>query len=242
MVGIYKITSPSGKVYIGQSVNIKRRWKEHRSESYWYKHRLYDSFKKYGVDNHTFEIIEECLKGELNSKERYYQDKFNVLEEGLNHVLQDAKEKPRVISEETGHKISQAKKGFKFTEESKHKMSKAHKGKKLSEEHRHKISKAHKGRSFSEEWRHNISEALKGKKHSEESKRKMSETRKGRPSPTKGRKKVYDPVRHRTSLIDINLFEKLINSGDIIILDKPIKLNKTAILKYTYNESYIQSV
>ena len=31
MIGIYKIVSPSGKVYIGQSTNIERRWKEYKT-------------------------------------------------------------------------------------------------------------------------------------------------------------------------------------------------------------------
>tara|TARA_R110000851_G_C12956575_1_gene553857 strand:+ start:252 stop:932 length:681 start_codon:yes stop_codon:yes gene_type:complete len=166
MIGIYKITSPSGKVYIGQSIDIEERWIQHRRESAWYKHKLYSSFKKYGVNEHTFEVVKECLREDLNKLERYYQDRFNVLEEGLNHLLQESDEAPRVYSEETKRKMSEAQKGKK-------------KGP-LSGEHKRKVSEAAKGRSHTEEAKRRISKAKKGKKFSEEHKRKISGARKGR--------------------------------------------------------------
>jgi len=60
--GIYKITSPSGRVYIGQSVDILHRFKTYvkmyvKNEK---QVKLFRSFTKHGVENHTFEIIEEC--------------------------------------------------------------------------------------------------------------------------------------------------------------------------------------
>ena len=170
MVGIYKITNPSGKVYIGQAVDIERRWKQHSDKSYWSKTKLYNSFKKYGVGNHTFKVIEECLKEELNSKERYYQEKYNVLKEGLNHILQDADEKVKVYSEETKQKMSKWQTGLKKSEEHKRKISEAMKGKKQSEETKSKRSEALKGHGGY--W--------KGKERSEETKRKISEAKKGK--------------------------------------------------------------
>ena len=62
MIGIYKITSPSGKVYIGQSRNIKnRKWRYKRLDCK-SQVKLYSSFKKYGFDKHKFEIIQILLK------------------------------------------------------------------------------------------------------------------------------------------------------------------------------------
>ena len=59
MIGIYKITSPSGKIYIGQSTNIETRWKRHK---YYFKHstnrKIKNSFNKYGLVNNVFKIIE----------------------------------------------------------------------------------------------------------------------------------------------------------------------------------------
>ena len=64
MIGIYKITSPSNKVYIGQSVNIQKRFRDYKSlkRSIKQQPRLYNSFVKYGVNNHLFEILSECTK------------------------------------------------------------------------------------------------------------------------------------------------------------------------------------
>lgn len=57
--GIYKIVSPSGKVYVGQSVDINTRFSKYRSLYCPGQRRLCASFKKYGVLSHAFEIIEE---------------------------------------------------------------------------------------------------------------------------------------------------------------------------------------
>ena len=74
MVGIYKITNPSGKVYIGQSVNI-----ESRKNNYIKLHKnsigpkLYNSLLKHGWEQHDFNIIEECLIEDLNEREEYWK-------------------------------------------------------------------------------------------------------------------------------------------------------------------------
>jgi group I intron endonuclease len=60
MTGIYKISSPSGRVYIGQSVDINARFRAYRNGNCGKQKRLYESFKKYGFDSHILEIIEEC--------------------------------------------------------------------------------------------------------------------------------------------------------------------------------------
>lgn len=54
IIGIYKITSPSGKIYIGQSVDIHRRWLDYKRAKYNRSYKLYCSFKKHGVLNHIF--------------------------------------------------------------------------------------------------------------------------------------------------------------------------------------------
>jgi group I intron endonuclease len=181
MIGIYKITSPSGKVYVGQSVDIEQRWRQHRGKSRRATCKLYSSFKKYGVDNHIFEVVEECLREELNSKERYYQDKFNVLKEGLNHLLQESDEAPKVYSEETKRKMSEALKGRKLSEETKLKMSETHRN--MSEETKCRISEARKGKKHSEETKRKMSEAGKGRKHTPEVRKAMSERSKGKLRP-----------------------------------------------------------
>ena len=79
MIGIYKITSPSGKIYIGQSVNIANRLSKYKNANCKTQRVLYNSIIKYGWKAHKFEVLCECDIIELNDKERYYQDLFNVV-------------------------------------------------------------------------------------------------------------------------------------------------------------------
>jgi group I intron endonuclease len=89
MIGIYKITSPSNKIYIGKSINIEHRKKQYRNFYTQSKGqgKIYNSLKKYGWENHTFEIIEECSVEHLNEREIYWIFYYNSMNEGLNIQL-----------------------------------------------------------------------------------------------------------------------------------------------------------
>ena len=109
--GIYKITSPKGKFYIGQSINIDRRFNEYKN--LWCKGqpKIYNSLKKYGVNNHLFEILEECSIDSLKKREVFYKKLFNSVNEGLNCELYDiGSEGPR--SKETINKIANTQRGI----------------------------------------------------------------------------------------------------------------------------------
>jgi group I intron endonuclease len=107
MTGIYKITSPTGRIYIGQSIDIDKRFSTYFQLNSKTKSqiRLYRSFLKYGVNNHIFEVIKICEIDELNKEERYYQDLYDVTKGGLNCVLQETDCLRRVLSDETKEKI-----------------------------------------------------------------------------------------------------------------------------------------
>lgn len=115
--GIYKITSPTKRVYIGQAENIQNRFNQYRfisnSRS---QTKLNRSFKKHGIKNHSFEIIEECLLEDLLCRERYWQDFYDVLNGGLNCLLTSCGDEKLVMSEETKQKISNTKKNTPQTE------------------------------------------------------------------------------------------------------------------------------
>jgi group I intron endonuclease len=115
MIGIYKITNPSNRVYIGQSTNIKVRFMTYKSlKSTKYQRVLYRSFLKYGIDNHKFEIIEECDIKNLNKRERYWQDHYNVLNGGLNCQLVEDDDNVKILSNETKSQIRDTlKEGYK---------------------------------------------------------------------------------------------------------------------------------
>ena len=93
MIGIYKITSPDKKIYIGQSVNLKRRLKDYKANLAKDQKLLNYSFLKYGFKNHKFEIIHICNIEELSVLERYYQILFNCVgSNGLNSLLVNEKQ------------------------------------------------------------------------------------------------------------------------------------------------------
>jgi len=73
--GIYKITSPTNKIYIGQSIDIFNRWNQYKKlkSSIKQQPKIYNSLKFYGINNHTFEIIEECPISQLDKKELWYK-------------------------------------------------------------------------------------------------------------------------------------------------------------------------
>lgn len=84
MIGIYKIENKiNGKIYIGQSIHIEQRWSEHLYQSSHCTLLKY-ALAKYGQDNFTFEVIEECSQQELNEKEIYWIEFYNSYENGYN--------------------------------------------------------------------------------------------------------------------------------------------------------------
>lgn len=172
IIGIYKIISPTEKIYIGQSRNLNKRIRSYITlpDKIKTQVKLYNSLKKYGWEAHTFEVIEECSIEDLKCRERYWQDFYDVLNGGLNLILQECEDKPRLISEETRNKISEANLGKKniLSEQGLHNIRKAHKGKTVSEETRKKLSESLL--AFYEENK----SSLIGFKHSDESKAKMS--------------------------------------------------------------------
>lgn len=130
--GIYKITSPSNRVYIGQSCDIDRRFKEYKQLKKSVKSQvlLHRSFQKYDIENHTFEVIEECSIEILNIKERHWQEFYNSLEpNGLNCKYTNTDTKNSVLSQETKNKISRGKLGSKYSDEHRTNLSIANKGK-----------------------------------------------------------------------------------------------------------------
>jgi len=93
MTGIYKITNLlNGLVYVGQSINIDKRWMNHKNNGFNpnskdYNIPLYQDFRKYGLEHFAFEVIEECLQEELNDKEQYWIEYYNSFFNGYNESV-----------------------------------------------------------------------------------------------------------------------------------------------------------
>lgn len=87
--GIYKITNIQNQMtYVGQSVNIAERWKQHVKRGLGAetptRNKLYPVMAATGLENFTFELIEECDKSLLDEREKYWQNYFNSLTYGYS--------------------------------------------------------------------------------------------------------------------------------------------------------------
>lgn len=129
--GIYKITSPTGKIYIGESKNIFYRFRSHKNLKSKKMPRLHNSLVKYGVENHNFEIIEECNFDDLKCRERFWQDEFDAIgKNGLNCKLTKCGEVKQVYTQEVRDKMSLSKKGKPLSKETCRKMAESRVGEK----------------------------------------------------------------------------------------------------------------
>jgi hypothetical protein len=111
--GIYKIVSPTNRIYVGQSNDIKRRiltyYEPKGGQS---QVRLKASFNKHGIDLHTFTLLEECEESLLNVRERYWQEYYDVLsKKGLNCKMTTTLDKSGALSEKTKKLIGIKTKG-----------------------------------------------------------------------------------------------------------------------------------
>lgn len=87
--GIYKITHiKSQKCYVGQAADIASRWKQHIKRGIGAeaptRNKLYPAMLEHGVENFTFEIVEECPRAQLNEREDYWQEYFGAKEFGYS--------------------------------------------------------------------------------------------------------------------------------------------------------------
>lgn len=89
ITGIYKITNiENGMCYIGQSTNVRERFRSHikcgvGAEAAT-KNKLYPALKEIGVENFTFELLEECPQEQLDEKEKFYIELYKAVDFGYN--------------------------------------------------------------------------------------------------------------------------------------------------------------
>lgn len=93
MVGIYKITNKiNGKIYVGQSIDIKERWYQHKYKAKHdtekgYNSAIHQAFRKYGEENFLFEVIEECSSECLDERERFWIKELESLTPNGYNIL-----------------------------------------------------------------------------------------------------------------------------------------------------------
>jgi predicted GIY-YIG superfamily endonuclease len=212
--GVYLIFCiQNEKVYIGSSINIRKRFYSHKKLLKKNKHHnnyLQNCYNKYGENSLQYLVIELTEKEKLREREQFWfnsvENKYTLNISPINpkefifktNISEDRKEilrqrcKNWILTPEQRKKISDSKKGYKLTEEHKKKLSIAHKGYKMPEEQKRKISEANKGRIVSEETKKKLSLANKGQnlggKLSEETKKKIG---------IAGRRKCLDETKRK---------------------------------------------
>jgi group I intron endonuclease len=226
-IGIYRIINPEGKTYIGQSINIEKRWKGYKKLHCKGQCKLYNSLKKYYPENHIFEIIEECTLEELDKREIYWKKHYlSIFNWDVSLFLQIKDGKGGSKSQETKNKISKANKGKQKPKEFGYNHSNKMKGKQLSQEHKDNISNSNKGKILSEGTKQKQSISHIGKKlgpqtlqhklkisisnknknkHTDESKSKIGE-KNSKPKNENWKKNHSDKMKGKQSRLDKNIY------------------------------------
>lgn len=89
ITGIYKITDiTNDKCYVGQCVNMAERWRQHIKRGLGAepptRNKLYPAMAEKGLENFTFELIEECDASLLDEREDFWQDYFHAKDYGYS--------------------------------------------------------------------------------------------------------------------------------------------------------------
>lgn len=144
---IYKLTSPSGKSYIGQTIDYQRRMREYLLAPVRYKTKIFKAIRKYKFESFSTEVIQTVNVGK-HGKDKALEV-LNILEKMWISKFDSIK---------TGYNLASGGKDFRHSEESKNKMSKSAIGKIVSEETRTRMSIASTGRIHTDETKRKISE------------------------------------------------------------------------------------
>lgn len=93
MKGIYKITNvKNGKIYVGRSKDILRRFGSHLQQLRNGKHaneKLQADFIEFGTTSFSFEILEECLMRDINERETFWIQTLDSMNQGYNKIEKD---------------------------------------------------------------------------------------------------------------------------------------------------------
>lgn len=231
LCGVYKITNDiNGKVYIGQSINIKARWKDHvhalnRKDSSCTV--LQRAWNKYHEENFSFAILELCTEDKLDEVEIKYIELYDARNPNKGYNIEPGGNKNKHLSEETKQRLRESHLGKIHTEETKRKMSESRTGtgnsmygRHHSEETKKKISEANKGKTgypHTDYQKECARQANLGKVVSEETRRKISEANKGNSAYNKNLRHVYCVELNRLFSCPSNASKELnISSSNII--------------------------
>lgn len=213
--GIYCIENIStGKKYVGQSIDVHSRWQKHRSELNNNTHHnsyLQNAWNKYGENDFKFYIFEYCNVDELDNRETYYINIYDLTNRDLGYNLKSGgQENGAIYSEEVKEKMRKSAKQYYIEHpERREQLRKSTLEYWANEENRKKRS----GENAS----------MYGKHHTLEAKKKMSDARIG----------VVNPKRNTTPVYCIELQKSF---KDAATAAKELHLDSSGIIKVCRNE------
>ena len=258
MIAIYKIVNKfDGKLYIGSSVDVERRFKTHKDELNSGKHNnkhLQNAWNKYGAENFDFLIIEELFTADdLRDKETYYIQKYNCTNHDIGYnMLNNSNIGLGVsVSEEVKRKISEACKGCKNgnygkrrTEEQKKYM----RDKRWGKDYVCRPKKGYTKKSPDELAisRKRMSELATGRKHSDETKEKLRQLRLGKKASPELRAKFSDMRKGEknsnsklTKQQVLEIYEKMNNGVNYKEVCKEYGVNQGIVYKIKRKEHWV---
>ena len=167
--GIYKISCDKvSVVYIGQSIDIYTRWKQHKTQLKHNRHTnsyLQNIYNKYGVDTFNYEVLEVCSLKNIDERERFWISFYGGVESKRNCNWESGGHHHKKFSIELKQRQSLSHKGQHSSPNTEFQKGIIpwNKGKKTSEESKEKLRASHLGLKVKEETKKKISQTLKGK-------------------------------------------------------------------------------
>lgn len=146
VIGIYIIRNAAdGKVYIGQSVDVEYRVCNHFSKLKWNRHDNEHMQRAYNKnpDSFSWELLCECAGSELDAREIQLIEQHHCADPEYGYNKSYGGQMQHRATAETKRKMSDAKKGKRFTPEHCAKIGQANTRRKLSEETKRRIAKGH---------------------------------------------------------------------------------------------------
>jgi group I intron endonuclease len=216
---IYKISDHKGRIYIGSSVNFRKRKNAHLlalKKGLHSSKKLQSVFWKYGISVLTFEIVEQVESSSLLiEREQFYIDSlkpwFNICQTagsplGVRHSDETKRKHSlnrigKPIHDDAFKERLAERNKKPMSDETKRKISESKKGTICTEDHRLKIGIASRGRKFTEIHKYRIGQANKGRTAPESSKKAVSEANK---------KRIWsdESIRKRTETFKLNRLKK----------------------------------